>query len=253
VSSVDLVQKMGKLAAPRVRTVAPEVSEALARVLDRALEFRREDRYESAAAMRADVRSALAVVGPGAPRTTPIGGGSYEPSIELSASDLEILKSVEIRGFQSIKSVELSASDLEVIKGDAVRAGEVAATGPAEPAKPSGVPPTAPMVVTPPVAQMPMQAIVAPTPSGPPAPAPQLLPAAPPTPPRQRSPLIVVGLAVVAVGVVCAGAAFAAGWFEESDTPSTASSGYSIPPAPTTHLSKPLPDDRSRTGKRPKH
>ena len=56
---VDLVRKMASLAAPRVRTVRPEVSEACARMIDRAIEFRREDRYESAAAMRADVERAV--------------------------------------------------------------------------------------------------------------------------------------------------------------------------------------------------
>jgi eukaryotic-like serine/threonine-protein kinase len=57
---VDLVRKMASLAAPRLRTVRPEVSEACARVIDRALEFRREDRYESASAMREDVERAIA-------------------------------------------------------------------------------------------------------------------------------------------------------------------------------------------------
>jgi serine/threonine protein kinase len=56
---VDLVRKMASLAAPRVRTVRPEVSEACARIIDRALEFRREDRYESARAMREDVERAV--------------------------------------------------------------------------------------------------------------------------------------------------------------------------------------------------
>jgi serine/threonine-protein kinase len=59
---VDLVRKMATLAAPKVRTVRPEVSAACARVLDRALEFRREDRYENAAAMREDVRRAIAEI-----------------------------------------------------------------------------------------------------------------------------------------------------------------------------------------------
>jgi serine/threonine protein kinase len=56
---VDLVLKMAHLAAPRVRTVRPEVSEPCARVIDRALEFRRADRYESATAMLEDVRHAM--------------------------------------------------------------------------------------------------------------------------------------------------------------------------------------------------
>ncbi len=56
---VDLVLKMAHLAAPRVRSVRPEVSEPCARVIDRALEYRREDRYESATAMREDVQRAV--------------------------------------------------------------------------------------------------------------------------------------------------------------------------------------------------
>jgi serine/threonine protein kinase len=99
---VDLVRKMASLAAPRVRTVRPEVSEACARVLDRALEFRREDRYESAAAMREDVEKAaveLEVRGPtqlaiAAPAPTswrpafePASSGG-QTTIELSGGDL---------------------------------------------------------------------------------------------------------------------------------------------------------------------
>jgi serine/threonine-protein kinase len=56
---VELVIKMAQLPAPRIRSVAPDVSAAYARVIDRALEFKREDRYESAAAMRADVERAI--------------------------------------------------------------------------------------------------------------------------------------------------------------------------------------------------
>lgn len=57
---VELVTKMASFAAPRIRTLAPEVSEAYARVIDRALEFKREDRYPDAAAMREDVKRAIA-------------------------------------------------------------------------------------------------------------------------------------------------------------------------------------------------
>ena len=62
-SPIDVMSKMATLPAPRVRTVAPQTySEPFARVIDRALEFRREDRYESAAAMRTDVQAALAAL-----------------------------------------------------------------------------------------------------------------------------------------------------------------------------------------------
>ncbi len=99
---VDLVRKMASLAAPRVRTVRPEVSEACARIIDRALEFRREDRYESAAAMRADVERAvvelevrgptqLAIPAPPAPSRLPdfaqVSSGD-QTTIELREGDL---------------------------------------------------------------------------------------------------------------------------------------------------------------------
>ena len=99
---VDLVRKMASLAAPRVRSVRPEVSEACARVIDRALEFRREDRYESAAAMRADVERAvaelevrgptqLAIPAPAAPSPQPDvasnpSSSGDQTTIELSAT-----------------------------------------------------------------------------------------------------------------------------------------------------------------------
>jgi serine/threonine-protein kinase len=57
--TLGLVVQMATTPAPKLRTVAPDVSEPFANVVDRALEFRREDRYPSAAAMRADVRAAL--------------------------------------------------------------------------------------------------------------------------------------------------------------------------------------------------
>jgi serine/threonine protein kinase len=59
-NAIELVNKMASIAAPPIRRLSPEVSEGFARVIDRALEFRREDRYEDAAAMREDVRRAIA-------------------------------------------------------------------------------------------------------------------------------------------------------------------------------------------------
>jgi serine/threonine-protein kinase len=61
---LELVARMGTLPAPKLRDVAPQVSEAVARIVDRALEFKREDRYPSAAEMRADVQSALSGLAP---------------------------------------------------------------------------------------------------------------------------------------------------------------------------------------------
>ncbi len=85
---VELVQKMSQLPAPPIRSVAPDVSEPFARVIDRALQFRREDRYESAGAMQADVRRALAeLTAPPPPRPRPPVKSS-EPTIELSEGDI---------------------------------------------------------------------------------------------------------------------------------------------------------------------
>ncbi len=88
-NAVELVVQMANTPAPRLRTVAPEVSEAFARVMDRALEFRREDRYESAAAMRVDVQSALAVVASSTPSGPAPAAAPAEKTIELMAGDLE--------------------------------------------------------------------------------------------------------------------------------------------------------------------
>ena len=59
-NAVELVGKMANFAAPPIRNMAPEVSAPYARVVDKALEFKREDRYADAAAMREDVRRAIA-------------------------------------------------------------------------------------------------------------------------------------------------------------------------------------------------
>ncbi len=56
---IELVARMGTLPAPKVREVAPLVSEGVANIVDRALEFERDDRYPSATAMRADVVKVL--------------------------------------------------------------------------------------------------------------------------------------------------------------------------------------------------
>jgi hypothetical protein len=54
----EILAKMATLPAPPVRSVAPEVSETLASIIDRALRFARADRYADAKAMREDVRAA---------------------------------------------------------------------------------------------------------------------------------------------------------------------------------------------------
>jgi serine/threonine-protein kinase len=100
---VELVTKMARLPAPRIRTVAPDVSPPFARVIDRALEFKREDRYESASAMREDVGRAIAELdasvsdapsrrpAPPLPPRIPAPDrptGNREPTIELSERDI---------------------------------------------------------------------------------------------------------------------------------------------------------------------
>jgi serine/threonine-protein kinase len=69
--AVDLVRKMAQFPAPRIRSVVRDVSAPYARVIDRALEFRREDRYENAAAMGEDVRRAIAELDTGVRESGP--------------------------------------------------------------------------------------------------------------------------------------------------------------------------------------
>ena len=92
--AVELVRKMAQVPAPRIRTIAPDVSEPYARVIDRALEFERAARYEDAAAMRSDVTAAIAQLEAAArePRaaaaTVAAPAASSEPTIELSEGDI---------------------------------------------------------------------------------------------------------------------------------------------------------------------
>ena len=58
-NAVDIVLKMARDAAPKLRSVAPSISEATARVIDRALEFKKQDRWPDAKTMRAAVDEAL--------------------------------------------------------------------------------------------------------------------------------------------------------------------------------------------------
>ncbi|MBX3188301.1 MAG: serine/threonine protein kinase [Labilithrix sp.] len=57
---IELVARMGTLPAPKLREVAPQISEDVAAIVDRALMFAREDRWGSAAEMRAEVLAAIA-------------------------------------------------------------------------------------------------------------------------------------------------------------------------------------------------
>jgi eukaryotic-like serine/threonine-protein kinase len=87
---VEMVQAMSKLPAPRIRSVTPDVSAPFARVVDRALEFERGDRYESAAAMLADVKRALSELDASARKASPRVPPpvTREPTIELSEGDI---------------------------------------------------------------------------------------------------------------------------------------------------------------------
>ena len=61
--AMAICARMAREPAPKLRSVAPHVSEKTATVIDRALEFRRDDRWPNAAAMRAAVDDALAELG----------------------------------------------------------------------------------------------------------------------------------------------------------------------------------------------
>ena len=115
-NAVDLVRKMSTLPAPRVLDVAPDASRPFARVIDRGLAFRREDRYETAAAMRDDVRKATAEIdGATEPLTVPTGAilapiaaapdvspASHAPTVELSPSDIEVTRHREATGPEAV-------------------------------------------------------------------------------------------------------------------------------------------------------
>lgn len=57
--TLGLVVRMATTPAPKLASIAPDASESFARIVDRALEFKREDRYQTAAEMRRDVEAAL--------------------------------------------------------------------------------------------------------------------------------------------------------------------------------------------------
>ena len=101
-SPIEVVAMMSRLPAPPIATFAQDVSAPYARVIDRALEFRRDDRYESAPAMRKDVRRALEEIDgrarpsvsapslpPPKPRPTKARPTApAEPTIEIDTGDL---------------------------------------------------------------------------------------------------------------------------------------------------------------------
>jgi hypothetical protein len=141
-SPVELVSKMASIPAPRIRDVAPQVSASFARVIDRALAFRRDDRYPDAAAMREDVRRAIIELDDAAvpsskafaeaptivamPSSRSPASLRPEGTIELSARDFHSAKKapsppieLSVRDFQSAQKappaapIELSVRDFQ--------------------------------------------------------------------------------------------------------------------------------------------
>jgi serine/threonine-protein kinase len=61
--ALAICARMAKEPAPKLRSVAPNVSEETANVIDKALEFKREDRWQDAAAMRDAAKDAIDALG----------------------------------------------------------------------------------------------------------------------------------------------------------------------------------------------
>ncbi len=70
-SPVEIAVRMAKEPAPKIQSVAPHVSDATAAVIDRALAFKREDRWRDAAKMREAADAALAALDR-SPRPRPV-------------------------------------------------------------------------------------------------------------------------------------------------------------------------------------
>ena len=78
---IEIVQRMASEPAPKLESVAPNVSKGTARVIDRALAFQRNDRWPNAAAMRAAVDKAI----------DDLGG----KTIEIESGIIEVSENVE--------------------------------------------------------------------------------------------------------------------------------------------------------------
>lgn len=79
----EILAKMATLPAPPVHSIAPHISAPVAAIIDRALQFRRENRYPSAAEMRNDVRAAREGRPLPSPDFAPIG---FSPGAEPTAA-----------------------------------------------------------------------------------------------------------------------------------------------------------------------
>ena len=113
-NAVELVQKMATLPAPPLRSVAPDVSEPYARVVDRGVAFRREDRTPDAETMQRDIEKAIseldAGVGPTqlaipTPAIAPSASERDPTTLEISRRDLEAPKAVPARRVRRRRSL----------------------------------------------------------------------------------------------------------------------------------------------------
>lgn len=86
---IEVVAKMARDPAPPIRTVKPDVPPDIAAIIDRALQFKREDRYPGAAEMRAVVREARDARRP-APTLSPSESIGHEPT-QIQATPLAAL------------------------------------------------------------------------------------------------------------------------------------------------------------------
>ena len=94
-SAAEILAKMATQPAPPVRSVAPQLSERMSAILDRAVAFHREQRYPDAATMRRDVRAALAneplpyiaADAPGGEPTVPDAHAPRAPTFEAGGAE----------------------------------------------------------------------------------------------------------------------------------------------------------------------
>ena len=108
-NGAEIVSKMASLPAPPVRTVRADLSEDVAAIIDRALQFKREDRYPKASAMREDVQKARAARAITQARTA-IGN---EPTVhDDSPSAAAAPKSVSTSASASPVPTETSLQDI---------------------------------------------------------------------------------------------------------------------------------------------
>ena len=248
---IEVMAKMATVPAPRLRAVAPLVSEAFARVVDRGLEFRREDRYQTAAEMRADVQEAMAALDAGlvvpgpavvvaADKSTELSVRDFEPSLPAPAATVVTLA-------EPPPSVPSSAGRTLLIAPDSRKSGP-RLDAPAVVLE--GVPRAADAVSAPPpvdpVAQEPASP---PAPPEPPAPQPE-------SPPADALPqsygeeslaaipvhrVSLVPVAVLAGVIVLGGAAALLGGRDSPDAPATVAS-TTAQPAPAVDAAAPLLD-----------